>query len=70
MRAMFDQKQFAERLRVTIARLGIDQKAAAKQIGVAESTVSRVSRGIGSAPNLENYLRLERWITKHEGKAA
>jgi hypothetical protein len=59
----FDAEDFARRIRVKIAEDGIDMKIAAKQIGCAHSTVSRVCAGI-SAPDVNNYLRIQKWLTQ------
>lgn len=68
MRTMFDRRKFAERIRVAIARIGTDQKTAAREAGVTESTMSRAAAS-GSA-SVESYLRIEHWLARHERKTA
>ncbi len=66
-KALYNAEDFARRIRVRIAERGIDMKIAAKEIGCAHSTVSRVCNG-QNAPDVENYLRIEKWLSKAQAK--
>ena len=59
---LFDADQFATKLRMKIAERGIDMKIAAKEIGCAHSSVSRICNG--KSPDVENYLRIQKWLTQ------
>jgi transcriptional regulator with XRE-family HTH domain len=57
---LFDPVQFARMVRVCIAERGITQLRAAQEVGCSTATMSRICRGL--APDVENYLRIMRWM--------
>lgn len=62
----FNAQAFARRIRVRIAERGISQADAALEIGCSKATLSRVCRA--SVPDVENYFRIEAWLTKYDPK--
>ncbi len=67
LKRLFNPQEFARRIRVRMAEEGMDMKTAARLIGCSHSTISRVCAGI-SAPDVENYLRIEKWLSKAQAK--
>ncbi len=59
---LFNPSQFSAKVRMRIAERNIDMRTAAKEIGCSHATVSRVSNG--KSPDVENYLRIEKWLGK------
>lgn len=64
-RMTYNQESFARRIRISIATRGIDQKTAAKELGVSPSLISRICDG-GNEPRASLYVRIENWLAKHE----
>ena len=64
-KALFDSKAYGRKLSLALHLMEIDMRTAAKQIGCSPATVSRVSNG--KSPDVENYLRIEKWLNaRHE----
>jgi hypothetical protein len=61
MKPLFDPAQFGRKLSVAIHLMELDLRTAAKQIGTSHSTVCRVCNG--GVPDVENYLRIQKWMT-------
>lgn len=64
MEQLFNADDFSRALRVAIAARHIDMRTAAKEIHCSHSTVSRVCNG--KAPDVENYLRISKWLKAEE----
>lgn len=63
MSNLFDREDFARRVRVRIAELGISQADCATDTGISRATISRVCSG-KKDPDVENYLRLTAWMER------
>lgn len=61
---LFDADGFARQVRVRIAERHISVREAAAEIGCSHGTVSRVCNC--KPPDVENYLRIVRWLEKSE----
>jgi transcriptional regulator with XRE-family HTH domain len=61
-----DLEDLAARVRARRRELGIGMRAAAKQIGMSASTLSRVEAG-GHLPGRENLFRLQAWLEPEAG---
>lgn len=62
MKPLFDQEKFATDLRLAMAAKNVDMLSASKEIGCSHSTISRICNG--KSPDVENYLRIMRWLDK------
>lgn len=58
---LFDQENFARRIRVRIAERNISQAECAAETGISKATISRICSSKKS-PDVENYLRLKKWL--------
>lgn len=58
---LFDAKAFATEVRVFMARKHITSREAAREIGCSHATVSRICNG--GPPDVENYLRIRKWLS-------
>lgn len=63
MKPLFDADEFAKSIRRRLADLNMSKKDAAEQMSVNASTLTRITAD-GKAPDVENYLRIQRWMTK------
>jgi transcriptional regulator with XRE-family HTH domain len=61
-RTLFNAEKYAMALRVAIAQRKTDMRKVALEIGCSHSTISRVCNG--KAPDVENYLRIQKWLTQ------
>ncbi len=59
---LFNADTFGKHLRVRMAEKRQGMRATAKEIGCSLATVSRVCSG--KPPDVENYLRIQKWMGK------
>jgi predicted transcriptional regulator len=64
-RPLFNAKEFSQRIEAVLARRDLSVRAAAKEIWMHYSNLSRICTG-RTKPKLETYLRIEAWLAKHE----
>lgn len=63
---MFKPDEFSKSLRVAIAERNLDMLRAAKEIGCSHSSISRICNG--KSPDVENYLKIQKWLSKAQAK--
>jgi hypothetical protein len=64
-RPLFNAKRFSQRIDAVLALRNISVLAAAKDIVCTHTSLWRICTG-RMKPNVENYLRIEAWLVKHE----
>ena len=62
---LFDPTEFRRRIAATIAARNLSVRAAADEIRCDHTNLWRICIG-RNKPNVELYLRIEAWLTKHE----
>lgn len=60
---MFNADEFAREIRRKLADRNISKKEAAAEMDVNASTLTRITAD-GKAPDVENYLRISKWLGK------
>jgi hypothetical protein len=60
-RNVFDPVAFGRNIRVLLAELNIQQRDAARQMGVDKCVLNRICKH-GNPPSVENYLRIVAWM--------
>lgn len=63
MKPMFNADEFAREIRRKLADRNISKKEAAAEMDVNASTLTRITAD-GKAPDVENYLRISKWLGK------
>lgn len=58
---LFDAQAFGERVAAKLEKYSLSYRDAAREVPCSSATLNRVARG--SPPDVENYLRLSRWLT-------
>jgi hypothetical protein len=64
-RPLFNAKEFSQRIDAVLALRNVSVLAAAKDIGCTHTSLWRICTG-RMKPNVENDLRIEAWLAKHE----
>lgn len=62
MKPLFDPIRFGGEFRKKILALGLSYRNAAPLIGVSSATLNRIANG--KPPDVENYLRIVKWLEK------
>lgn len=60
--SLFDADGYSERLLQRLTALGLTYRDAAPLVGVSPATLNRVARGF--PPEVETYLRINRWMSR------
>lgn len=60
MENLFDNRRFADKVRRELAKRGLTQLQLCATLQISEATLSYCL--CGHAPNVENYLRLLKWL--------
>lgn len=63
---LFDVEKFARELRIELISRGKSVRAAAPEMGISRSTLGRLIMA-DTVPNVEQYLRVQKWMTGVEG---
>lgn len=63
---VFDPIAFGRSIRILLAELNIQQREAARMIGVDKCVLNRICKH-GNPPSVENYLRIIGWMNKQQG---
>jgi transcriptional regulator with XRE-family HTH domain len=58
---VFDPVAFGRSIRVLLAELNIQQREAARMMGVDKCVLNRICKH-GNPPSVENYLRITAWM--------
>jgi transcriptional regulator with XRE-family HTH domain len=61
--AIFDPVAFGRSIRILLAELNIQQREAARMMGVDKCVLNRICKH-GNPPSVENYLRIVGWMNK------
>jgi transcriptional regulator with XRE-family HTH domain len=66
-RPLFKPRTFARSIKATLKQQRLSMRDLAKELGCSVATISRVCAA--KPPDVENYLRIEQWLSKARSAA-